>query len=138
MRRHGVLELLLVLPDGSKSLIPAAWTDAASVRWTVTPAVATLGSLADLLHRALPSWSPRAAGRTGCREVTVQGGLPMQPVQLSLMPDPAPGPSAERAGTAAPTVERCPPRWSASAIALLAKVIAKAAAPRGSEVAGDE
>ena len=28
MRRHGVMELLLELPDGSKSLIPAAWTDA--------------------------------------------------------------------------------------------------------------
>jgi hypothetical protein len=28
MRRHGVMELLLVLPDGGKSLIPAAWTDA--------------------------------------------------------------------------------------------------------------
>ena len=28
MRRHGVVELLLVLPDGSKSLVPAAWTDA--------------------------------------------------------------------------------------------------------------
>src|SRR5659263_546996 len=27
MRRHGQLELLLVLPDGSKSLIPSAWTD---------------------------------------------------------------------------------------------------------------
>lgn len=27
MRRHGKLDLLLVLPDGSKSLIPAAWTD---------------------------------------------------------------------------------------------------------------
>jgi hypothetical protein len=26
-RRQGQLELLLVLPDGSKSLIPAAWTD---------------------------------------------------------------------------------------------------------------
>jgi hypothetical protein len=27
LRRHGRLELLLVLPDGSKSLVPAAWTD---------------------------------------------------------------------------------------------------------------
>ncbi|WP_433598168.1 hypothetical protein ACQPXH_20620 [Nocardia sp. CA-135953] len=27
MHRHAVLELLLVLPDGSKSLMPAAWTD---------------------------------------------------------------------------------------------------------------
>jgi hypothetical protein len=25
MRRHGVVESLLVLPDGSKSLVPAAW-----------------------------------------------------------------------------------------------------------------
>jgi Family of unknown function (DUF5372) len=29
MRRHGRLELLLVLPDGSKRLIPQAWTDQA-------------------------------------------------------------------------------------------------------------
>ena len=28
MRRHGMVELLLELPDGSKSLVPAAWTDA--------------------------------------------------------------------------------------------------------------
>ena len=27
MRRHGPLELLVVLPDGSKRLIPAEWTD---------------------------------------------------------------------------------------------------------------
>jgi Family of unknown function (DUF5372) len=27
MRRHGRVELLLMLPDGSKSLIPAGWTD---------------------------------------------------------------------------------------------------------------
>jgi hypothetical protein len=28
MRRHGVVELLLELPDGGKSLVPAAWTNA--------------------------------------------------------------------------------------------------------------
>lgn len=27
MRRHGAWELLVVLPDGSKRLIPASWTD---------------------------------------------------------------------------------------------------------------
>ena len=27
MLRHGAMELLVVLPDGSKRLIPAAWTD---------------------------------------------------------------------------------------------------------------
>lgn len=47
MRWHGQLELLLVLPDGSKRLIPRAWTDAGED--TVGDVVATLGSLADLL-----------------------------------------------------------------------------------------
>ena len=47
MRRHGQLELLLVLPDGSKRLIPQAWTNANEA--TVHDVVATLGSLADLL-----------------------------------------------------------------------------------------
>ena len=27
MRRHGRLELIVVLPDGSRLLVPAAWTD---------------------------------------------------------------------------------------------------------------
>src|SRR5215207_6606457 len=53
MRRHGRLELLLVLPDGSKSLIPAAWTDldraADSTDTDADAVVATLGSQADLL-----------------------------------------------------------------------------------------
>ena len=50
MRRHGMLELLLVLPDGSKSLVPAAWTDAQPSSGDDAGPVATLGSLADLLH----------------------------------------------------------------------------------------
>ncbi|HWR46769.1 MAG TPA: DUF5372 family protein [Pseudonocardiaceae bacterium] len=47
MRRHGQLELLLVLPDGSKRWIPQAWTDAGED--TAGDVVATLGSLTDLL-----------------------------------------------------------------------------------------
>jgi len=48
LRRHGGLELLVVLPDGSKRLIPAGWTDleAGSDRGE---AAATLASLGDLL-----------------------------------------------------------------------------------------
>ena len=50
MHRHGAMELLVVLPDGSKRLIPAAWTD-------LEPAPGgegrdgpgTLGAAADLL-----------------------------------------------------------------------------------------
>jgi hypothetical protein len=50
MRRHGRLELLLVLPDGSKSLIPAVWTDLCGADGEMGEDVAaTLGSLADLL-----------------------------------------------------------------------------------------
>ena len=46
MRRHGRLELLLVLPDGSKSLIPAGWTDVESTGDGLEPV--TVGTLADL------------------------------------------------------------------------------------------
>jgi len=54
MHRRGRLHLVLILPDGSKSLIPVDWTDLASpaqpqqVRSAQT--AATLGSLEDLLH----------------------------------------------------------------------------------------
>ena len=47
MCRRGRLELILVLPDGSHLMVPAAWTDLQS---TPGPAGAgTLGSLDDLL-----------------------------------------------------------------------------------------
>jgi Family of unknown function (DUF5372) len=59
MRRHGQVELLLVLPDGSKRLIPQAWTDADED--TVGDVVATLGSLADLL--AVCALAGELAGR---------------------------------------------------------------------------
>jgi hypothetical protein len=46
-RRRGALELLLVLADGSRVLVPAAWTD---LEGRVEPPCAgTLGSLDDLL-----------------------------------------------------------------------------------------
>jgi hypothetical protein len=48
MRRGGRLELILVLPDGSRSLVPAAWTD---LEVPARPARAgTLGSVEDLLR----------------------------------------------------------------------------------------
>jgi hypothetical protein len=54
----------------------------------------------------------------------------MQPVQLSLIPDPHPAPPATLTG-------HLPAEAVAAAIALLAGVIAKAAAV-GIEVSGDE
>ena len=55
IRRRGVLLVLVVLPDGSRSLIPANWTDWNAEQARRTPAddaggVHELGSLGDLLH----------------------------------------------------------------------------------------
>jgi len=60
----------------------------------------------------------------------------MQPVQLSLIPDPLRAPTADP--PPAPMVEQLPPDAVTTAIMLLADVIAKAATPNGIEVAGDE
>jgi hypothetical protein len=50
MRRHGAVELLVVLPDGSKRLIPAAWTDLESAPGGDRGGdPAALGSVPDLL-----------------------------------------------------------------------------------------
>jgi hypothetical protein len=50
MRRGGRLELILALPDGSRSLMPAAWTDLEPPAGRAR--VGTLGSLDDLLALA--------------------------------------------------------------------------------------
>lgn len=53
MHRKGRLYLIVILPDGSKSLIPADWTDFVSVtgpRQALSVHPATLGSVEDLLH----------------------------------------------------------------------------------------
>jgi hypothetical protein len=47
MRRQGRLDLILVLPDGSRSLIPAAWTDLGADE-TAGLSSEVLGSLGDL------------------------------------------------------------------------------------------
>ena len=50
MLRHGAMELLVVLPDGSKRLIPVAWTDLESPPGgDGSDGPGTLGSPADLL-----------------------------------------------------------------------------------------
>jgi hypothetical protein len=65
MRRHGAAELLVVLPDGSKRLIPAAWTDLEQPPGGGGDAAATLGSVPDLLRLSVLvcDLSARAAGR---------------------------------------------------------------------------
>jgi len=48
MRRQGSLDLILVLPDGSRSLIPAAWTDVGAEETAGAAASEVLGSLGEL------------------------------------------------------------------------------------------
>jgi hypothetical protein len=64
----------------------------------------------------------------------------MQPVQLSLIPDPVPAAitGSARMVELTPMVEQLPAEELAAAIALLAKVITKAAAAMGSGAVGDE
>ena len=72
MRRHGQLELLLVLPDGSKRLIPAAWT---SQHGGPDEEAGHAGDGPDLLAASgLVSRFPPAAGRggAGCTAVACQ------------------------------------------------------------------
>ena len=71
------MELLLVLPDGSKSLVPAAWTDATPSGADGAGVVGTLGSVSDLLHlcelvtglsQREPHERGQAAGMSPCKE----------------------------------------------------------------------
>jgi hypothetical protein len=65
MRRHGTAELLVVLPDGSKRLIPAAWTDLESQpAGDSSDGPAALGAVADLLDLSVlvSGLSARSAG----------------------------------------------------------------------------
>jgi len=50
MRRHGTLGLILVLPDGTRRLVPAAWTDVEPVASPSARPRETLGALFDLLN----------------------------------------------------------------------------------------
>ena len=142
MRRHGAVELLLVLPDGSKSLIPAAWTDAEPSGAVGEGVVATLGSLTDLLHvcelvtglsQREPAEQGQAAGMSPCKE----DSRAACPTQFDTRSDPTS--PTQPLPVPAPMVERLPAEAVATAITLLANVIAKsAAATTGSEVARDE
>jgi hypothetical protein len=89
IRRRGVLLVLAVLPDGSRSLIPADWTD-----WSPEPAGRTLaveaggddrnlGGLGDLLHlrKVIDALSGRHVESAPRKESghAIEPGLPRPP-----------------------------------------------------------
>ena len=127
MRRHGAAELLVVLPDGSKRLIPAAWTDleqpaaaGGDAAWRLWDRSRTCcGCLR--WFRVFPPGPPAARSRLHgshrARRTTVQ------PTQLSLLPEQIPAPAPDLiAGFPAPQVE--------AAMALLALLITRARSGR--------
>ena len=75
MRRHGAVELLVVLPDGSKTLLPSGFTDAVAA--AADPVVATVGSIEDLEHLAVVvgSLMPPAVGAGAAEDAT---GIPIK------------------------------------------------------------
>lgn len=103
-RKHGGMDLLVVLPNGRKRLIPQAWTDADPTEGTDADAegsVATLGTVEDLSaavvlvsalgQRAL---SKQAAPQSTCEE-DHDAACPAQSA-----PDPVPDATGDRVGRA--------------------------------------
>jgi hypothetical protein len=76
IRRRGVLFALVVLPDGSRSLIPADWTDWSAEQANQTPASDAgngshdLGRLYDLLHlrKIIDALYDRYVDSVSCKE----------------------------------------------------------------------
>jgi len=100
------MELLLVLPDGSKSLVPAAWTDAMPSGADGAGVMGTLGSVSDLLQvcELVTGLSPRephergqAAGMSPCKEDS-RAACPAQ-FDTRSAPDRNGRPAAGAAGT---------------------------------------
>jgi hypothetical protein len=72
LRRHGRLELLVVLPDGTSRLIPQAWTGDGDGGGGTAAAGATLGSVSDLslLPEQVPAPAPMVFAQLPSQEVT--------------------------------------------------------------------
>jgi hypothetical protein len=125
MRRHGAVELLVVLPDGSKRLVPASWTDLERSPGGTDAGggLATLGSVADLLGLAVLVCDLSARGVDGREQAARKSPCKEDDhaaCQLSLLPDQVPAPPPVIIGhLPAPQVD--------AAVTLLAGLISKAA-----------
>jgi hypothetical protein len=123
-RRQGRLTLTLVLADGSKSLIPAGWTDLEPGAEPVLPAA--LGSVADLLHACtvlaplLRRIDGAAGGGAGGGPGRDDARQPNEEVARAAAPGPGRDPRTPPAVWAGLTGEQ-----QAAVVALLARLIAR-------------
>ena len=74
MRRHGAVELLVVLPDGSKTMLPAGFTDAAPA--SAEPMAVTVGSVEDLIQLTVVVASLRPPVRVAGGAAGKASGIP--------------------------------------------------------------
>lgn len=129
MRRHGRLELLLELPDGSKCLIPAVWTDLAGDDagdgGGRAPLAATLGSLQDMLA-ACGLVAALTSRRVQDREKAAPQSQSKEDSRAACAAESAARP---RSGATPMLLAQIPPSQVAAAITLLASLIAKACLP---------
>jgi hypothetical protein len=141
-RRDGRLELLLVLPDCSKSLIPAAWTDpdesgddAPQCRHATQWGGSGRGVDAWICCTHPRCWPPcvdanAAPPEIGCTAVILHGGRPCSLGSSSLLPDQVPAPPPD-------LLTQLPQPQLSASITLLGRLIAQAATSAGMRV-GDE
>ena len=137
MHRNGGLLLTLVLPDGSRSLIPASWTDLdmnlAEAGPTLPPGnrpstSATLGSLSHLLHT-------RKVVDSLLRKTDSSEQVPLIPSKEERERA-TPTRPLVRSGKTAPETDRreeLDPNTQRMIIAMLARLISKAVYPKTQE-----
>jgi hypothetical protein len=134
MHRHGRLELLLVLPDGSKRLIPAEWTSQhadGSAGHDGGRSAGTVGSVADLLAACVlvSAFSARD------REARQQAARKPPAKEDNRAACPAQSAAGPGSGATPDLLARLPGSQVTAAIMALAGLIAKAGQPG---VTGDE
>jgi hypothetical protein len=118
MRRHGTLGLILVLPDGTRRLVPAAWTDLEPGVSAPTCGHEAIGTVADLLNagRILAGLARRLGTRPD------DGGHPVEESARAAAAGPA--------GDAAPPAlvwDGVPDEDQLAVVVALARLIAQAA-----------
>jgi Family of unknown function (DUF5372) len=132
MRRHGAAELLVVLPDGSKRLIPAAWTDLESQpAGDSGGAPRTLGLVADLLGLSVlvSGLSARSGEQAARKSPCKEDDRAACSAQSAAGPGSGATPRPDRASSC---------RAGGSGLVLLARLIAKAAGTAGGTGGSDE
>ena len=114
--------VVLVLPDGSKERIPAAWVGEGGGEDPAAPVVAAAADLLRLLRVISVFPPPPGTGRSRLHGSHQARRTTVQPAQLSLLPDQVPAPPSQLAS-------QLPSPIAQAAAAIVARLIIQAAQP---------